>query len=341
MLIKASTADFKESVNTLLQGEKKAAVNFRLRGDTLLLQVNKGIVIEKGVKAAGEGQQEIDITVALDGAINLLNDDIPVVDLTFDQGMLRITQEFFQYDALRLLEQAVDFPEVFTWQKLGMEDFRSIASASVYLEEIGRTLGETSAAVSIHKGMVYIIYSNTAFICRTALPNMCMTAESVKGLRKALTGGTPVYNFVEERGLFIVKQGDAKILVTALRENVEAVYNVLRVCDRNRQMFLGEYDLTRYAEAIHFISSAYKKVLLDLSVCRGDIGIFVESPSAHFVVGGVKDIQCNIRLNTAQLACIGKLFGQCRQVGIWKGDNCLCLENKQWGKTLVLAGMIC
>jgi len=327
-------------VSTLLQGEKKAAVNFRLKEDRLLLQVNKGIVIEKGVRAFWEGQEKIDITVAIDGAMNLLNDEIPMVDLSFDQDMLRITQNLFQYDAIRLPEQAVDIPEVLAWKRLGIEDVRDIASASVYMDEVGRTLGETSAAIDIYEGVAYIIYSNTAFMCHTSLPNLRMTAESVRGLRKALTGDTAEYSFAWEQGLFVVQQDGVQILVTALRENVEVVDSVLHSCDSRKQMLLGEYDLTRYAEAIHFISSAYKKVLIDLSVCKGGVGIFVESPSTHFVVGDVKDILCSIRLNTAQLACIGKFFGKCRNVSIRKGGNCLCLEDKQGKKTLVLAGMI-
>lgn len=341
MLVKASTAHFKESVNALLQGEKKAAVNFRLKEGGLLLQVNKGVVIEKGVKALWDGQQKVDITVALDGSINLLNEKIPMVDLAFDQDMLRITQELFQYDALRLPEQAVEIPEIVTWKKLSIEDVRDIASASTYLEEVGRSLGETSAAIDIYKGMAYVIYSNTAFMCPTTLPDLRMTAESVRGLRKALVGSTGEYNFLEEQGLFIARQDGVRTLVTALRENVEMVDSVLRSCNPSRQVLLGKYDLTRYAEAIRFIGSAYRRVLLELSVCKGSVGIFVESPSAHFVVGDVKDIQCSIRLNTAQLACIGKIFGQCRKVSIRRGENCLCLEDRQWGKTLVLSGMIC
>lgn len=339
MLIRASTTDFKESVSALLQGGRKAAINFFIREGKLLLQTNEGVVMECSIPVQCDTKEEIDIAVVIENTVSLLDDDCSTVEIQVAGDMLHIEQPRFHVNALRVPEQRVQVDSAECLTPFNADILQGLAMRSAYMDDAARVLGESGSPVDIVSGIAYFVYSNLAYMEGVALPDMRLSAEAVKSMRKVLSNKQAAYNLDTERGTFTIRQGDRSIVATALKVNYDRVQGIQKLLKSNI-LSVGCVDLSRYIEAIRVIASVYKKCMVDVSFSEKGIGIFVDSPSAQLNAGEYGDAKCAIRLNTAQLSCMGRLFALSKQVGVVRGGNLICLMDKTLKRTLIMSGIV-
>lgn len=339
MLIRASATDFKESMIMLLQGDRRTAVNFRVVDGRLLMQAMKGVMVERSIPVRCDGTELVDITVMMESTISLLDDKVRVVDVCVDGDMLEVKQSGFSMTALRVPQQSMPVMRDGCTSLLSAGSLREFAVRAGYLADVAKILGESESPVDFTGGAAYLVYSNTAYLEDISLPDMRLTAEALKSLRKVLFGGQVSYGLDAAGGIFTVRQDKETIVATALKVNYERVQGIRKILGSDLAC-VGIVDIASHAEIIRAVAAVYKKCMVEVSFCERGIGIFVDSPSVHFSVGEFTGARCTIRINTAQLSCIGRLFGTSRAATVLRGGNLVCLMDKSLRRTLLLSGTI-
>lgn len=339
MLVRASAADFKESIIMLLHGASKAAVNFRVREGYLLLQTNEGVVLECSIPVQCDTSEEIDISVIVESTVSLLDEACGTVEIHVTGDMLCITQMGFNMSAIRVPERSVLIDSSGCSLPFNPGILQGLAARSSYLDDAARVLGEPGSPVDIADGAAYVVNSNVAYIEEVDLPDMRLSAEAVKSLRKILANCRSAFKLDMERGTLTIQQERCSIVATVLSVNhdrVQGMRKLLKSCNTA----VGCVDLSGYADTVRVITAAYKKCMVDVSFSEKGIGIFVDSPSVQLNAGEYGDTKCAIRLNTAQLSCMGRLFASSRQVDVVRGGNFICLMDRIQKRILIMSGTV-
>ena len=133
----------------------------------------------------------------------------------------------------------------------------------------------------------------------------------------------------DNKGVFKIKVAENEAVTLPIqRTNYEMVYgvdnilsNMRNVTNINMQLYNNNLQIT-------------------LSICKEGLGLFIDNIKTQFSIGYTSESLCTITISIAQLIAIQKLFGNCSDVQIKRGDNCICLKQRNSEKTLLIAGML-
>lgn len=343
MLIKTSTIDFKQSVMEILQGTSKICINFFIKDNTLFLQTTAGAVIERLINIKSiEDYMSIDITIIVDRTLELLNEKEEITEIRVNEDVLTIRQNGFMFSATKQPELRVrldDCPaEEFT--KFDNEEFKAITNDARMLDDLAKTLGTEVAPINIVKETVYVIYSNTVYIQSCRLPDMKITSQTARKVASTLLSNMNTqYYFNQERGNLELKIGDKKRIVMS---TLNPDYRVIKaIQDKEQRLkFVNRINVKRYKHILDTICRVYKKLLIDISICKSDLRIFANNINTQLDLGSKEIPDMTIRVSIAQLVAVTKLFGELTDVEILKGENMICLKHPYTKRSLIIAGML-
>lgn len=333
---------FKTTILSLIQGSQKTSVNFLLRGNTLYLQTSGVLVDDKKINVTEyDSEDTCEITVNIDQTINLLNKE-EMVDISVRGEVMEIRQESFKFSATKLPEERID-SDVFGKKKdvtLYTDELINYIHSTKALDEVSKILAVGMSPVHIHNGTAYLYYSNTVYVNKLNLPNCAISSELIRKLVPVLgRSDNAKYLYDEDAGLMYIDISTSEVVtLTIQRLNHQMVQGIKNIEVNLRDV--GRISMVKYKDYMETICKAYKKLLIELSVCEDGIRLFVDNGNTKFDIGSKKGSLVSIKISTAQLLAIVRLFGSSSDVVIQRGDNSLCFAQQNSRKKLIIAGML-
>lgn len=338
MFVRVRGASFKSVVDRLV-GNSKASINISLKQGKLRLQLTKGIVIDKYIDVIESDGKNEPITVELDSTIKLIRDDEPV-NLTVIGDILQIQQEDFTMSTEKgpevLIEE--DLQGGTDEAVLPISMLSTLMSEVSAIAEVSRETGEMQPDINVINGMAIMHISNAVVLDRINLENMWISSDSIKQLLRHCSGSV-MYRIFKEQELMEVKIGDRDTaLVTIREENLSLLSNVETIVSSLSPVIVD--DISRYVSVIDIICQVYKRVFVDIAVCKDGLRLQVNNISTNFKIGAEQNALFTIRVSSGQLHAISRLFGNSGRVQISKGDNKICLQDLSSKRQLILSGTI-
>jgi len=343
MKLQVVTAKLKSVLIDLLKGSSKVCVNFYVVGNKLYLQSSSAVTIEKEIDVTvTEFDVHNDISVFLDRTVELLNDAELMTEVRIDGNVLMMVQSNITHSAPKQpeLRMDIDRSKIEVNETFPIVKLHSVVRSNRALDEVAKELARPTANVSIVGGYAYIRYETMLYKCKADLPDMQITDEVAKSICKVLSSqGTVKYKFDEETGSVYLKDGSGLIVVApALTPQYAVAKEFANIAEGLQKV--TEINFTRFTEIFNTLCKVYSKRLIGLSVCDGDFRVLVNSGETQLDVGSAKNPIVSLEVSIAQLSAMNKCFKESTAVEVWKGDNVLCLKEKTYGGTLIMAGML-
>ena len=341
MFIRISGAELKTNLLELIQGNKRTSINFCLIGNILHLQTSGALIDEKKlVLREYDSKDTTEITVNIEQTINLLNENEPVI-INVRGDIMEIKQNSFEFVATRTPEQRVEnILDTSTSSKFDNFGLIRFISDSKALDGVAKTLSLGLAPIVIHDNIAYLYYSNTVYSTKVKLPDCSIPSEVARKLSNVLARSKSCsYVHDAESGLLTISiSNNETVTIMSQKANKQLVQGIKNVLVNLRDV--ATVSLRNYKEYMDIICKAYKKLLLELTICEDGIQLHVDNVSTKFVIGSKGKSLVSIKISTEQLSAISRLFGEEVGVVVKKGDNCICLMQKNSEKKLILAGML-
>ena len=338
MLLRVSGADFQAAVTDMV-GNGKCSINFTVEDDMLLLQSSGGVYVDKRLKILSLEGESNPITVTLDSAVTLLSENY-VVDISIQKDVLTIRQGAFEYNASREPEERVN-TGAFERQRISSvskHQLTQLLSIVRSFETVGRELAVPPATLFIINKTAYVKYSNSMYMQHIDLPDMAIPGEAVQKLLTLVLMVKDSYcKYSREDGIFTVEiNKDTCVTVNTISLDK----SVLGIVDRINSSLkeLTSVNINEYDTTIRKICSTYKKILIEVAVCDGGLWFYVDNTKTKFFAGSSKEALLRIQMSTAQMSMISRIFGS-DECSVWKGDNAICLRQKNSMQQLVIAGI--
>lgn len=341
MFIRIPGAEFKVSLLELIQGNQKTSINFCLIGNVLHLQTSGTLIDEKQlVLKEYDSQDTTEITVNIEQTINLINPKEAVI-INVRGDIMEIKQNSFEFVATRTPEQRVE-STLDTTQSKPFDNFGLIRfiSDSKSLDGVAKTLSLGLAPIIVFDNIAYLYYSNTVYSTRVKLPDCSIPSEVARKLSNVLMRSKSCsYVHDAENGVLTINISNSEtVTIMTQKTNKQLVQGIKNVLVNLRDV--ATISLRNYKEYMNIICKAYKKLLLELTICEDGIQLHVDNVTTKFNIGSKGKSLVSIKISTEQLSAISRLFGEEIDVVVKKGDNCICLMQKNSEKKLVLAGML-
>ena len=116
--------------------------------------------------------------------------------------------------------------------------------------------------------------------------------------------------------------------VEDLRNMVNGVRNVTHI------------NISKYIGNIQLITNTYPRSLLNLIVTENGLRFFMDNINSKLVFGDGGRELCGCKISTPQLSAIQKVYNDASDVVVRKGENKLCLCQKNSRRTLIVAGLV-
>ena len=283
-----------------------------------------------------------EITVSLDQTLNLINEK-EMLTLRVQKEMFELSQKNFTYIATAIPESRIESDSLNVTSKdfvFCKSEFQRVVQETKTLDEVARGLANNIASIQVYNGNAYIYYSNTALITKLNLPNCSIESGLARELYHILNRTEDCYYVKDDnKGVFKIKVAENEAVTLPIqRTNYEMVYGVDNILSNMRNV--TNINMQLYNNNLQIICKAYKQLQITLSICKEGLGLFIDNIKTQFSIGYTSESLCTITISIAQLIAIQKLFGNCSDVQIKRGDNCICLKQRNSEKTLLIAGML-
>ena len=318
-----------------------ATINFYKDGNRLLLQTSGEIMSNILVPIDSSDNDEFDISAIVGNTVKLLNTK-EEVRLELRGEILQIIQSHFSYGTTQSFEcrvptKAFDIVYDVPYQ---VNMIREFVTATKALDELARVLAVDKVPITIFNKKAYMKYSNAGLVMDLDLPNMSITAESLRKVVSALDRSKERNcHFDAESKVIYFKIADNESVAITVADEDRNTVEVLDTLIAETE-FVANINISDYLESMYTICSSYKRIELEFSVCEDGIRMFINQTPTQVVVGSSDNALCTIKISTAQLLAISKLFGEYGLVEVRRSENKLCLRQKNLNKTFIMSGMI-
>lgn len=340
MFVRVSGAKFTEVINNIVVTSKET-VHFYMKDGWLYIQGHSVVIYDVRIPVLEVEQDEVEFncSAVVNKEIRLLNPQLDVV-LRVVGEVLSIEQDIFSYTAEQSYEGIVDthaFEQIFD-TKYSSALLRACVYSCKALDGVARSLGVTYSTVNIKEGYAYLKYSNTALILPLDLPDGSLSNETLKKISAFTDKVTNcvcscvdgiIYFKISENEVVSTNIGlvDDK-MVEDLRNMVNGVKNVTNT------------NISKYVGDIQLITNIYPRSLLNLTVTENGLRFFMDNINSKLVFGDGGRELCGCKISTPQLTAIQKVYNGAGDVVIRKGENKLCLYQKNSRRTLIVAGLV-
>lgn len=340
MRIKVSGKLFK---NALLNSMYKTpeTVSFYQEDGKLYLQSNSALISNIKVPILESDVDDLDISVIVGSTVQLLNPREDVI-LEVRGDILQIIQSHFSYGTQRSYESRIPTKAFDMDYSLpySSDEIKAFNNATKALDEVARVLAGNKESITIRNKKAYIKYSNTGLIMDLDLPDMSITSDALRKVTTALdrSRDSKCCYDKESAVMYFKINADEAVAVPVAEPDNHAV-EALEYCLKDTKA-VATINFSLYAEYMDAICKAYRKTKVDMSVCQTGLRLFINQLPTSITVGSMSEALCSIQITTAQLQAIHRLFGDCTNVEVRRGENRLCLMQKNSNKVLVIAGLL-
>lgn len=339
MHVRVSGSSFKQNIIKLL-GNSSTAVNFSLSEGKLQLQLAGVVIVNKYVDILEVEGEECSVTVTVEQALELLAEDY-VVDLNITRDSVEIKQGLFYYIAAKNAEEKVFTKRVEHYEcSVSEEAIIKFVHNARAMELVNKELGREGFEVDIYNGLGIVKTDNTMYRAKLPLVNSHLSGEECKKLIKCFTGCNSYHLDSESRViLFKIDSGGSNVAV-AYREYRKALFELHENLMRDMVVAVNEIRLEDYSSTMSVICKAYKKLLVEMTVCEMGLLLHVNNAKVQFIVGKDSKPLFTIKMSIAQLNAVNRIFGNETFVQILRGKDKICLKQKNCNSDLIIAGMI-
>lgn len=343
MVVYVKAGEFKARVLELLQGVVKGCINFRVKDNLLYLQMKTVEITELRMQVLRvEHYEDRNLTVEIDRMVEVLSDD-EELSLTFVGDMIVFEQEGFSLTASK---QPVELEQLDVWDKVFKDKMSSYTIQCVTndckcMDDVAKDLAMSPAPLNIIDGVCYVKYLTMAYTQNCSLPDMMISNTAAKRISKLLRESEVVYDYDETRGLLEIKQDQmSACVVSTMRPDHREARLINELLEDIESLTV--LNIGKYKELIEMLGRIYKKVLVELTICKGGLNVAIKNlGNKQLVLGQAATPLCSITITMAQLVAIAKIFGRSsEETEVLKGGNLICLRNQHYGKNLMIAGTL-
>lgn len=341
MFVRVSGAEFTKVINNIVITSKET-VHFYSKDGWLYIQGHSVIIYDARIPVLeaeyGNGM-EFSCSAVVNKEIKLLNPQLDVV-LRMVGDILNIEQNVFSYTTEQSYEGVVDsraFEQEFDRRYSGVL-LRSCVYTCKALDSVARSLGVSYSAINIKNGVAYLAYSNTALITPLDLPDGTISNETLK---KILVFTDKVTNSVccLVGDVIYFKVSDNEVVSTTIGvvddKLVEDLNNMI-----SSMVNVGDVSVSKYAKDMQLITKIYPKALLDLTVTETGLRVFMDNINSKLVFGDSGKDKCSCKMSTSQLVALQKIYNDDNNVAVKRGENKICLCQKNSKRILLIAGLV-
>ena len=282
-----------------------------------------------------------DFSVSLSTVLVVVEEDSPV-QLTFKDTALTIEQKSFEGMFLREYEARQQFPNkaelVFT--EVNANRLKYLVSSSLAISPVLKELKITENDPMFSGGLYYTIYSSICFTDKFEFPETCLPFSSLKAVVYKL-GESAEMCYIKERNIIVFVYGDYSYWINTTQynmnaEDINAIQKKYSECKE-----ITTVSLVKEVERLKAVSSAFPIQKAILSIYENSYSVSVNTGIMNISIGNGKGAAlCSITTTTGTLATISKLFKDVEEITVKKGVNCLCLQQKNSAKSLMVFGMV-
>lgn len=330
------------SVMMFMLSAGKCTVNISVNKNRCLSIQRLGLVcIEREIPILEMDNEIEDITVDIDSYVQFLNSK-EVVNISVTGDILQVKQVSFEFSAVRKPEDRMEtnLSEIKNKVAFSRYDLVHAVMESRNLDNVGKDNLEPLSDFVVNDGYAYTSYSNTRLCIALGLPNMAIQGETTRELIKFMKADSRgSYSYDEEAQLlYLTVTEDTYAVIPVKSVNLQSKIEFARVLDSVKDV--TDINIGKYKDALSVVCTNYKKHTVELTICKGDLRIYVDSINTKFSVGSADRGLFSIKISISQLSAIVKTFGNDASITVAKGDNILCLKQKSLGKQLIMSGII-
>lgn len=330
------------SVMMFMLSAGKCTVNISVSKNRCLSVQRLGLVcIEREIPILEMDNEIEDITVDIGTYLQFLNSK-EAVNISVTGDILHVKQACFEFSAVRKPEDRMEtnLSDIKNKIEFSRYNFVHAVMESRNLDNVGKDNLEPLSDLVINDGYAYTSYSNTRLCVRLNLPDMAIQGETTRELvkfMKADSKGSYAFN-KELQLLYLAVTEDTYAVIPVKSVNLQNKVEFTRVLSNVKDV--TEINVSKYKDTLSVVCTNYKKHNVELTICNGDLRIYVDGINTKFTVGSAERGLFSIKISVSQLSAIVKAFGNDTSITVAKGDNILCLKQKSLGKQLIMSGII-
>lgn len=314
--------------------------NFSIDTNVCKVQVIDDYTVDTGLhyEILELGTGSVDMTVKFSKEALVMANEGDVI-LNFSDEMLILSDGTFECQVLREYEARREFPTISPgMMKPAYADrLKYLVHCAISCTAMAKEIGITEPDPVFANGMFYCDYRQAFFIEHMNFPEVCITFKTLRSFvfkldEDAMYCYLPehdVITFVTNKYVFWIPTSNYNIdgatinaVTTKLRDCVE----VTRICIKD------------IVNRMSVIPTAFPKTQVTFSIGQNEFSFIFSKASSYFSVGQVSKYLFSLKITTAQLGVVMKLFGDEDEIIVKRGGNCICLESKE--KSMLIAGMI-
>lgn len=339
MLIRLSAVSFKRAVDGMLCGTP-GSIGFMLDGSVLHLQLKGIVVVNMDLTILDcDNVGKCDIVARLKPIVGTL-DVSEDVFISVDGDVLQIYQTGFMYRTVREPDRRIEYRDVpeTKYKDIRLEGLDRIMKNLRPLEKVAAEYGITDLTLSIKDKSVIVKAFNTMYVDCLDIQDCSLSLMGCKQLMKQLKEETRYA--VGDDGIMTFISGEKTVrMLCGQTDN-----SMSRLCSKIEAGFGSRVltiDIGRYLDVISQVCTVFNRVILELYVGSGGLGICIQSSDGHFSFGDSIGMEFTLRMSVLQLKVLQTVFFGDSVIHVMKGEDVLCFASKDGRKKLMIAGTIC
>ena len=314
--------------------------NFLIDQNACAVQVIDDYTVNTGLnyEIVELGSGRVDMTVRFTKEVLIMAKEGDVI-LHFADETLLISDGVFELQVLKEYEERREYPIISEdmLKPAYSNRLKYLVHSAISCVPMAKELGITEPDPVFANGKFYCDYRQAFFIEHMEFPEVCITFKTLRSFIFKLEEDAK-YAYLKDNDVLVFVSGNYMFWIPVSNHNIDgATINAVT------KKYMDCEDVTTICfkdlkDRLAIIPSAFPKMQVSFSVGENEYSFVFNRSLSHFAIGTVSKYLLSLKITTAQLGVIMKLFGDEDEVKIKRGGNCICLESKE--KSMLIAGMI-
>lgn len=336
---------FVQVLSEILKSSGKTLLNFAIDSarELIDLQVFDIYTSETGIpcKVIDAADSVTDYSVNFSNVLKVLEEDSPV-ELDFSDTALTVRQKSFEGIFLREYEARQSYPDIreLTPIAFNVKKLQHLIASTLSIGSVLKELKVTENDPMFSNTKFYAIYSSICLMDVLDFPELCLPFSCLKDVVYKLTEDSVMY-FIPEKNIVMFKTKKYRYWVSTSQynmdaESIKAIEKKYSECKE-----IATMSLAKETDRLKTVSAAFPVQRAILSIHENGYSVSINTGSMNITIGPGKGLPlCSINTTTGTLATISKIFKDVGEITVMKGVNCLCLQQKNSTKNLLVFGMV-
>lgn len=321
---------------------KSSAVmfNFLIDETKCAIQVIDDYTVNTGVNfdILELGSGNVNMTVKLGKEVLTLTKDGSIT-LEFMNETLLLSDGVVELQVVREYEERREYPQISAdmLKPAYANRLKYLVHSAVTCIPMAKELGITEPDPIFSNGKFYCDYRQSFFMEHMNFPEVCITFKTLRSFVFKLSDDAQ-YAYLQENNVLVFVSENYMFWIPVSNHNIDgatinAVNNKYRDCEEVTKVCFKDFK-----DRLLIIAQSFPKMQISFTVGEEGFNFSFTKSLSHFSLGELNKYLLSLKITTAQLTVIMKLFGDEDEVTIKRGGNCICLEVKE--KSMLIAGMI-